>query len=327
MLRFRSASAVALLLGARALSAGASAAASAGAPDADEDYRRQLTMVISEFPLCATFGWSAITCKDYIDETIMSVFTGPHKFVRSHIATMGSSTRPTEHDWYDVIAIPMDSDDSVLGRDGDGMIYSSYMWSGCGTTGKTALSMAGDSDRTRSSSLGPFNCAGKTGFDCCSDIKGEVSATGHHKSVHCFLDYAHDGCTPNTMLEATAPKVIIYANGDEDVPGTPQLNDEGKTLTQIINLGAYWSPPSIACEDDPTFTVRVGRLRFITPPKYEDCDWVAEKTERRCHRYGPRTGETDPLRRNRKVRRYANDACAATCQKRKMTMDGYAGCA
>ena len=62
---------------------------------------------------------TAIACKEFIDEEILTIFTEQDKFIRTRII----GKRSTEDEWYNAVTILMDDNDVVLGRDGDGMVY------------------------------------------------------------------------------------------------------------------------------------------------------------------------------------------------------------
>lgn len=60
-----------------------------------------------------------VTCKEYIDEYILTHFEGRDKYIRVII----KGKRSTGDEWYNTVVIYMDDYDMTLGRDSDGMIY------------------------------------------------------------------------------------------------------------------------------------------------------------------------------------------------------------
>lgn len=74
------------------------------------------------WPECVALRMTSVECKDFIDEEILTLFTGEDRNIKSHIV----SKRGTADEWYNCVAINMDDNDLVLGRNGDGLVY--YDW-------------------------------------------------------------------------------------------------------------------------------------------------------------------------------------------------------
>lgn len=68
---------------------------------------------------CVSQSMSAIECKNFIDEEILTLFTGQDKLIPTRII----GKRAHEDDWYNAVVITMDDSDLTLGRDKDGWIY------------------------------------------------------------------------------------------------------------------------------------------------------------------------------------------------------------
>ena len=71
------------------------------------------------WPECLANGLTAVECKDFIDEEILTLFTGEDRYIQTHIV----SKRATADEWYNCVAISMDDNDLVIGRNGDGLVY------------------------------------------------------------------------------------------------------------------------------------------------------------------------------------------------------------
>lgn len=61
---------------------------------------------------------TAIQCKEFIDEEIISTFTDRDKYIRVII----KGKRKKGDSWYNTVVIYMDDNDMSLGRDGDGQV-------------------------------------------------------------------------------------------------------------------------------------------------------------------------------------------------------------
>lgn len=80
----------------------------------------QLLEVIKDtWPECVEQKMEANQCKLFIDEQILTLFTGQDQFIQTHIV----EKRKTADEWYNCIAIKMDDNDLTLGRSGDGLVY------------------------------------------------------------------------------------------------------------------------------------------------------------------------------------------------------------
>lgn len=61
----------------------------------------------------------ATACKEFIDEEILTTFTGIDQFIQTKIV----GKRSEDDEYYNAVVIPMSDEYMTLGRDGDGMIY------------------------------------------------------------------------------------------------------------------------------------------------------------------------------------------------------------
>jgi len=62
---------------------------------------------------------TAEECKDFIDKEIYTLFTEQDQYIRSIII----GKRLKSDRVYNAVVIPMNDNDMVEGRDGDGMVY------------------------------------------------------------------------------------------------------------------------------------------------------------------------------------------------------------
>lgn len=62
---------------------------------------------------------NGVSCKNFIDEEILSTFTGMDRNTRTNIV----GKRDVMDVFYNTVVILMDDGDHVMGRDGDGMVY------------------------------------------------------------------------------------------------------------------------------------------------------------------------------------------------------------
>ena len=60
----------------------------------------------------------AHVCKEFIDQEILSTFTGRDKYIRVII----KGKRSTGDEWYNTVVITMNDMDMAVGRDLDGLI-------------------------------------------------------------------------------------------------------------------------------------------------------------------------------------------------------------
>ena len=74
------------------------------------------------WPECVALKMSSVQCKDFIDEEILTLLTGEDRNIQSHIVSKPGTT----DEWYNCVAISMDDNDLVLGRNNDGLVY--YDW-------------------------------------------------------------------------------------------------------------------------------------------------------------------------------------------------------
>ena len=58
-------------------------------------------------------------CQAFIDEEIIALFEGEDRNLRTHIV----KKRENADEWYNCMVIPMDDNDIVIGRNGDGLVY------------------------------------------------------------------------------------------------------------------------------------------------------------------------------------------------------------
>lgn len=79
-----------------------------------------------------------------------------------------------------------------------------------------------------SRTIGPFNCKGLTGYDCCLLIKHQVrDADINGRAIQCYLDYEETTCKRKWWVESEedyeGKKVLIYANHREMVSEDPRI--------------------------------------------------------------------------------------------------------
>ena len=73
----------------------------------------------STWPECVNNRMNGVHCKNFIDEEILSLFTGVDRLTRTIIV----GKRSAYDVFYNTVVILMDDGDHVMGRDGDGMVY------------------------------------------------------------------------------------------------------------------------------------------------------------------------------------------------------------
>jgi hypothetical protein len=238
---------------------------------------RYLALLKMAWPECVHSQMTAIECKEAVDYDILTLNTAPHNTIRSTIVFK----RAPNDFWYNTVAIPMDDNDLVQGRDHDGLVYYDFPWDGSGNKPdkeeerniplteldpETELPVAitgaalddyldGTDNRpiaggrynpaARSTAagkeklglalgqykvipppgirrLGPWDCTGMTGVDCCIMIKDEVrdaDMEGH--AVQCYLDYEKGRVKYDRSL--TARRVRIFANHEGMVSKIPRV--------------------------------------------------------------------------------------------------------
>jgi len=235
-------------------------------------------MVIKKltWPECVSEHLTSFECKELIDYEILNLDRGVDVTLRSVIIPK----RSEDQRWYNSVAIPLDDNDHVAGRDGDGMVYYDFVWHSAGShaseehdsnipmvevdpetletvhvsgaslegalagtdsrpiaggnydpyaestlEGQTKLAKALESegvvqegDRT----IGPWDCSGMTGVDCCLMIKHEVrDIDNQDNAIQCYLDYK-PGTTKYNQLQS-ASKVRIFETNDGYVSETPAV--------------------------------------------------------------------------------------------------------
>lgn len=81
--------------------------------------------------------------------------------------------------------------------------------------------------------LGPFNCAGMTGYECCLIVKHQVrDSDTSGKAIQCHLDYDVTTCKKKFELEQSDnKKVYIYANHKYFVSKDPKVTNTWSTCT------------------------------------------------------------------------------------------------
>lgn len=98
------------------------------AMDDEEWDKRVMMMTQTVWPECAKNRLDAVQCKNFIDEMILSEYTGDDRLTR----TLIMPKRRSLEEWYNSVVIYMDDDDMVLGRNGDGLIWYDFEWIGGG---------------------------------------------------------------------------------------------------------------------------------------------------------------------------------------------------
>lgn len=90
--------------------------------------KRVMEVTKTAWPECVAQRMTARQCKDFIDTTILTEFTGEDQFIRTRIV----GERNDGDEWYNAIVIQMDDNDLVFGRDYDGMVHYDFEWAGSG---------------------------------------------------------------------------------------------------------------------------------------------------------------------------------------------------
>ena len=73
----------------------------------------------------------AQTCKQFIDEEILTTFTDRDRYIRVII----KDKRKEYDEWYNTVVIYINDRHIVVGRDGDGIAYYDFEWDGSGELG------------------------------------------------------------------------------------------------------------------------------------------------------------------------------------------------
>ena len=102
--------------------------------------------------------------------------------------------------------------------------------------------------------LGPFNCAGMTGYECCLSIKHQVrDSDAHNRAIQCHLDYDMTTCKKKYELEQMERKVWIYANHKYFVTREPKVTNKWTTCTDRWDKERDWSTKFLyGHSDQPT---------------------------------------------------------------------------
>ena len=80
----------------------------------------QIAEVFQEtWPICVEMRWTSFHCKAYIEDQILSTFTGQDRNIRVVIRNKRTRVDP----WYHAVVIYMSDGDMAVGRNGDGWIY------------------------------------------------------------------------------------------------------------------------------------------------------------------------------------------------------------
>ncbi|KAL7546806.1 hypothetical protein ACHAWF_016016 [Thalassiosira exigua] len=102
--------------------------------DQDAEARAYMNKRIMEvfrttWPECVNQHMTAIQCKSFIDEDIISTFTGRDKYIRVII----KGKRRKYDTWYNTVVIVMNDADMATGIDGDGLVQYDFEWESSGT--------------------------------------------------------------------------------------------------------------------------------------------------------------------------------------------------
>lgn len=89
---------------------------------------RMVAVLKSTWPACVDNRMNGVSCKNFIDEEILTLFTGVDRLTRTIIF----GKRSIYDVFYNTVVILMDDGNHVVGRDGDGMIYYDFDWLGSG---------------------------------------------------------------------------------------------------------------------------------------------------------------------------------------------------
>lgn len=78
-----------------------------------------LAVARTTFEECVQQGMTTVGCKEFIDEEILTTFTGLDQYIQTKIV----GKRSEDDEYYNAVVIPMSDEYLTLGRDGDGIIY------------------------------------------------------------------------------------------------------------------------------------------------------------------------------------------------------------
>ena len=76
-------------------------------------------LVKTTWPICRENHMTGEECQAFIDEEIITLFEGEDRNMRTHIV----KKRVEADEWYNCLVIPMDDNDIVIGKFGDGLVY------------------------------------------------------------------------------------------------------------------------------------------------------------------------------------------------------------
>ena len=106
--------------------------------------------------------------------------------------------------------------------------------------------------------IGPFNCAGMTGYECCLIAKHQVrDSDANGNAIQCHLDYDVTTCKKKYELEQLDnKKVYIYANHKYFVSKNPKVSNTWSTCTTkwTDGLARDWSEKDSSWSNQPTPT-------------------------------------------------------------------------
>lgn len=94
------------------------------------DYIEQRIMEVFKdtWPECTKQNMHALDCKQFIDEEIITTFTGRDRYIRVILR----DKRKKWDDWYNTVVIHINDRHMTVGRDGDGIAYYDFEWDGDG---------------------------------------------------------------------------------------------------------------------------------------------------------------------------------------------------
>ena len=104
--------------------------------------------------------------------------------------------------------------------------------------------------------LGPFNCAGMTGYECCLLAKHQVRDSDvNGRALQCHLDYDDTTCKKAYELDqAEHRKVWIYANHKYYVAKDPKISNTWDTCGTKWGKERDWSEKDSSWSNAPTPT-------------------------------------------------------------------------
>ena len=129
--------------------------------------------------------------------------------------------------------------------------------------------------------LGPFNCAGMTGYECCLVAKHQVRDSDvNGRALQCHLDYDVTTCKKKWELDqADNRKVWIYANHKYFVSKDPKVSNTWQTCGTKWGKERDWSEkddswsyaPTPTSFGQPSLPPTPRPTRMPTPnPTYQD---------------------------------------------------------